>query len=161
VRIPPSPPPFSDSGKVLQNQAFLEPPAFDGGAPRWSTLHRFVPRLLTFCDLIVAVVFLLALRFEVECRTTRLYRTVGRRSAAGPAEAEGSPARRKIDGQERAKGAVHTDASSTVCPFRETLRETGVQHGVGECQRHSGRRGVCTENLNTGVVVMKSAQDGK
>src|ERR1700722_5388206 len=37
VRIPPSPPPIFSSEKVLQNQSFLEPPAFDGGAPRWST----------------------------------------------------------------------------------------------------------------------------
>ena len=30
-------PPASDSRKVLQNQAFLEPPENDGGAPRCST----------------------------------------------------------------------------------------------------------------------------
>jgi hypothetical protein len=38
VRSPPSPPPISDSGKVLQKQAFLEPPENDGVAPRWSTV---------------------------------------------------------------------------------------------------------------------------
>ena len=37
-RIPPSPPPIFGSEKVLQNQAFLEPPVFGGGAPRWSTV---------------------------------------------------------------------------------------------------------------------------
>ena len=37
VRIPPSPPPIFGSEKVLQNQAFPEPPDFGGGAPRWST----------------------------------------------------------------------------------------------------------------------------
>ena len=37
VRIPPSPPSHFDSEKVLQNQAFLEPPENDGVAPRWST----------------------------------------------------------------------------------------------------------------------------
>lgn len=36
-RIPPSPPPIFGSEKVLQNQAFPEPPDFGGGAPRWST----------------------------------------------------------------------------------------------------------------------------
>jgi hypothetical protein len=38
VRVPPSPPPIFDSEKVFQNQAFLEPPENDGGAPRWSTV---------------------------------------------------------------------------------------------------------------------------
>src|SRR5271170_3458486 len=37
VRIPPSPPLIFGDEKVLQNQAFLEPPAFGGVAPRWST----------------------------------------------------------------------------------------------------------------------------
>jgi hypothetical protein len=35
--IPPSPPPIFSSEKVLQNQTFLEPPDFGGGAPRCST----------------------------------------------------------------------------------------------------------------------------
>jgi hypothetical protein len=39
-RVPPSPPSFLDSAEVLQNQAFLEPPENDGGAPRWSTAGR-------------------------------------------------------------------------------------------------------------------------
>jgi hypothetical protein len=37
VRSPPSPPSNSDDAEVLYFQAFLEPPIFDGGAPRWST----------------------------------------------------------------------------------------------------------------------------
>src|ERR1700687_184271 len=55
VRIPLSPPSNLDSAEVLQIQAFLEPPDFDGGAPRWSTTveHRgypILPSASRICD---------------------------------------------------------------------------------------------------------------
>jgi hypothetical protein len=41
-RIPPSPPPFFSSEKVLQNQVFPEPPARSGVAPQCSTLLQLI-----------------------------------------------------------------------------------------------------------------------
>jgi hypothetical protein len=43
VRIPLSPPPIFSSEKILQNQAFLEPPENDGVAPRCSTWRTRLP----------------------------------------------------------------------------------------------------------------------
>jgi hypothetical protein len=42
----------------------------------------------------------------------------------------------------------------------DLIARHAAQQPLGQYDRGAFRTAVCTENLNTGVVVMKSAQDG-